>query len=282
MESEELSKTGTDTESTTLYVIKDIEDKDYKRTNSLLEPDLPIIKCTTCEKSTQYLDTQDAMEHLLKVHFPVSNKRSPGKLEGNLIHWIASIKGAHIERRNDSLCTFIITVSTRVRKLLHKSADIRNGVANESDQKSDEYLLPSALVKAAEKIFQFLPTAMYCFRFVQIHYDSAEHSYPVSKEELDANVKLAVHYSIAADDALSKAYDELLLMSHTNTNPTTSTVHYTSICPETVILYGLAGLAGRLKSHDKDIIELYQEHFSTLVSNRHTSSLPLRILCPIC
>jgi len=129
-------------------------------------------------------------------------------------------------------------------------------------------LLPSALVRAAEKIFQFIYTARYTVQYLRDQHVKLTIPTGLSSIEVQDNISLAEYFGIAADNDLSKAQNELLLMAHTGTSDGTSIVQYVPSTPETTILLGLYCLISRNLHQDMGIGELYRNHLSSLVSNR--------------
>ncbi|KAI4942262.1 hypothetical protein J4E91_010236 [Alternaria rosae] len=68
----------------------------------------------------------------------------------------------HVSKNSNQLVIrYLDTAMQQIEMLQTKFVDLRNSVANEHNEKPEGYLLPSALVKAAEKFFQILFTSQY-------------------------------------------------------------------------------------------------------------------------
>jgi len=248
-----------------IYLIKDVPDNEYMQMHELEKLAIPIEICSICSKSTRYPDIDDAFQHLQQFH---SQKRVVLSLEDRqrLGHWLVSTASVELGRRNAGMISLIEAVHWRTKKLLYKAMEIRSGVANEEKEKPSHYLLPSALVKAAEKTFKFIFTSLHAVRFLKDQISTAAPNLKTSPVELRDNIALAEYYAIAAKNALSKAQDELLLMAYTGSSDGASIVQYISIPPETTALYAIGCLVARPIVEELRIQELYRNHLSSLVS----------------
>ncbi|OCK74776.1 hypothetical protein K432DRAFT_310030 [Lepidopterella palustris CBS 459.81] len=265
-ENNDLCKQELHGNSSLIYIVKDFPDKDYMQLHNLENFAKPIQHCTLCSRSNRYPDIDDAFRHLFHFHAQMKGDLPIELYKEALGHWLVSTSGLEMEERNAKMINLISVLLRRARKLLYKSIEIRNNVADEKNQKPNNFLLPSALVKAAEKVFQFVYTAPYTVRFLQDQGKASLNTKLMGPlpMELRDNTALAEHYGVAADNALSKAQDELLLMAHTGSTDSASIVLYVSSTPETTIMIGLGCLITRHIHREMDVRELYRSHLSTL------------------
>lgn len=260
--------------STLIYVVKDFPDKEYAHMHELKDLTISIEKCALCSKARYFPDIDDAFMHLHQFHFRETTSTIPDDQKLILGHWLATTQGAEVERRNSEMIDLLEAIHRRAKKLLYKAMEMRSGVADENKEKPSNYLLPSALVKAAEKVFQFIYTSLYAVRYLREQPEpSLSQLFGKSPLELKDNIALADWYGVAADVALSKAQNELLLMAHTGSIDGASVVSCMSSTPETTILYSLFCLMGRRLLQDFPIWELYRNHLSSLVSERLSRTL---------
>jgi hypothetical protein len=257
---------------TLVYAIKNIWDEDYRARHQLVDFDIPIERCAICSKATLYRDIDDAYRHLHQFHAQKIGADISEDEKSKLGHWLVSIAGVEIERRNDEMLSLIHIILQRTEKLLAKAMEIRTSVANDKNQKPREYLLPSALVKAAVKIFLFMYTARYTVQYLRDQHGKLDIPTGLSSIKLQDNASLAVYFGVAADNHLSNAQNGLLLIAHTGTSDGTSIVQCTSSTPETTILFGLWCLAVKNIHEDMQIEELYRNHLSSLVRRTCYSS----------
>lgn len=244
------------------YLIDLSLDKYYMRMHHLKDFAIPLADCTVCSKSTTYSDVEHAHRHLMDFHF-----RGKTRHETRLRHWIMSTVEQKSRKRNREVINVMETLTLRTRKLLVTSAEIRSGVANRDNEKPDYFLLPSALVKAAEKIFKFMYTA-HCvvrFAFNQGRPDTSQ--LLISPNESYDNLVLADHYGIAASDILSKARNDLVLMAHTAPSDDIAVAMHLHLTLPTTVGMGLFLLAIRDVQPERGLLELYRTHLSSLVSH---------------
>jgi hypothetical protein len=246
-----------------VYVVTRLPDADYQEMHGLESFPVTIGECALCLRSSRYPDIDDAYEHLYRVHAQRKEKFILQDEKRKLGHWLVSTTGAELERKNNDFLSLVRIILSRTEKLLYRAMEIRASVANDQLQRSSEYLLPTALVMAAEKIFQFIYTAYYTVQYLHSQHGKSS---GLSSIEVQDNASLAEHFGVAAGHDLSKAQNELLWMAHTGTADGTSVVRYTASTPETTIYFGLGWLIFRKLHLDMDIQELYQNHLSSLVS----------------
>ncbi|CAI6341476.1 unnamed protein product [Periconia digitata] len=250
-------------DSALIYVVRDIPFKDYFSKNQLEGLLVDVDKCPTCVRGTQHADIDDAYQHLHQSHAkgtgPVTDSRRI-----RLGHWLVSTAGMELERLNTEMLQLIQSLHNRALKLLTKSIDIRNSVVGENNEKDRKFLLPAALVKAAERIFQFIYTALYTVRFLRQQKQGTAALTGGPSIQTQDNLALADHYGAAADNQLSKAQNELMLMAYTGSTDGTSVVHYITSTPETTILIGILHLLTRDVYGDSQIQDLYRSHLSSL------------------
>ena len=149
----------------------------------------------------------------------------------------------------------------RVDLLRSKAIDIRHSVANENNEKSSDYLLPVALVKAAEKIFQMIYTSQYSFR--ALHEANSNGAAPTS--ELETQNALLQYLGSAASTALSETRHALLLQAHTGEDQS-SAINIRSTA-ETTLLSCFTHLSEKSLFNDMCALELYHDHLSSMVRN---------------
>jgi hypothetical protein len=235
---------------------------------------IPIGRCATCSRSSLYPDIDEAYQHLHRFHFQKTEVVIPKEQIIRLGHWLVSTAGVELERRNAEMINLIQVINRRTKKLLHKAMEIRNSVANDKNKKPSKYLLPSALVKAAEKIFQFIYTARYTVGYLRDRHKRLTAPTGSSSIEVQDNMALAEYFGIAADNDLSKAQNELLLMASTGSSDGASIVRYISSTPETTVSFCVFSLIMRNLHRDMGVQELYRDHLSSLVSMEPTRGRP--------
>lgn len=149
-------------------------------------------------------------------------------------HWIVPVSSVALEASDDRLLEFLKTINHYSNKLLTKAIDMRGSVANENGEIGRNHLLPTGLVKLAEKIFQFIFYSAYSLRVWQKNgifpkpfkdepFLSPGHS-PTGCEYL---AKLA-------GSAMAQAREELMLMAHTGESQ--SPVLHMRATPESSLL----------------------------------------------
>jgi hypothetical protein len=252
-----------------VYMIKRLPDEDYQKMHGVDSFPITIGECVSCSRSSRYPDIDDAYEHLHLVHAQKKDRFISQDEKSKLGHWIVSTSGAELEKRNNDLHNLMRIILSRTDKLLYRAMGIRSSVANDQLQRSSEYLLPTALVMAAEKILQFVYTAHHTVQYLSSQHRTRTN---LSSIEVLDNASLAEYFGVAAGHDLSKAQNELLWMAHMGTADGTSVVRYTASTPETTIYLGLAYLINRKLHQDMDAPELYRNHLSSLVSI--STSLP--------
>ncbi|KAJ4305064.1 hypothetical protein N0V90_000594 [Kalmusia sp. IMI 367209] len=245
-----------------IYVVTELPHKDYMQLHQLDEFKIPIEACAMCSKGSLYPDIDDAYKHLHAFHCQEAGSPTDEQRR-KLGHWLLSTAGVELERRNMEMIKLIQALHHRTAKLLEKAIKIRNGVVNDENEKDEKFLLPLALVKAAQKIFQFIYTALYTVRYLREQNKNLTGPTSSSIEVLD-NLALAEYYGIAADNELSKAQNELLLMAYTGSSDGTSVVQYIASTPETTVAFCMLCLIVRKLHQDKALPDLYRSHLSTL------------------
>jgi hypothetical protein len=207
---------------------------------------LPIDECLSCRKRVRYADATE--RHSLR-------------------HWLVPVALYEQERDNEEMLRFTEKVNNCAAKLLSKAIDIRTSVANKDSERDGKYLLPTALVKAAEKIFQFVYYTAHSF---QVWHD--DRMIPIAPEgapALLADLKTVTgseYFAKVADIAMSNARDELMLLAHTGESR--DPVLHLRMTPETTVLATLILLGAhhdRPLLQDFGILELYREQLVRLV-----------------
>jgi hypothetical protein len=225
-----------------------------------------------CSRLNRYPDIDDAFQHLQQYHAQKGGSVTvTSESRSKLGHWLASTCELELEHRNTEMATLLSAIRHRITKLVQKATDIRAGVADENRERPRHLLLPSNLVKAAEKTFQFIYTSLYAVRYLQNQTSSVVPNMKNMKTpslQLRTNIELVDHFGIAAETALSNAQNELLLMVHTGSSDGTSIVQYISTPPETMALYAVIVLITRPLIGDLSVEALYRNHLFSLVSGK--------------
>lgn len=173
-----------------IYAIEDIPHKDYLQIHQLEDLRIPLAECPTCLRGTLYPDIDDAYHHLKQFHFQQADSVT-NEEKYTLSHWLSSTAAIELERRNMEIIRLIRTIHHRASRLLQKAIGIRNSVANEKKEKDPRYLLPSALVKASGKIFQFVYTALHTVRYLRAMNDEVSVPPDSMSSCLQNNIALA-------------------------------------------------------------------------------------------
>jgi hypothetical protein len=226
--------------------------------------DLDVYHCVVCRKDKRYPDIDDALDHLQNVHTVAGpNLSATGRTQ--LRHWLVTTSSQRWEDRNERLLNFVETLKICSQKLLVKATDIRSSVANKEDRKGSNYLLPTALVKAAEKIFQYI---FYSADSLQVWKESGTcPRVPMDLPLLLADQAQSIgveYFAKVANVALSEAQDELMLMAHTGESR--DPMLHIRTTPESTVLLYLVALAGRPVLEGLGSLELYHKHLVRLVS----------------
>jgi hypothetical protein len=245
----------------TAYVVRDVPHKEYTKLHRVVELTASLEGCTICSQSTYYTGIEDALQHLLQHHTPgIAEAEKPSRLQ--LAHWVASASRADMEKRNERIVELLNALRWRVDLLRSKAIDIRHSVANENNEKSSDYLLPVALVKSVEKIFQMVYTSQYSFETLR----KANVDGLASTTELETQMALLQYLGSAASTALSEARHALLLQAHTGDDQ--AAVINIRSTPETTLLGCFTHLSNRSLSNGMCALELYHDHLSSMVRGR--------------
>jgi hypothetical protein len=254
--------------SSSIWVVRDILDDEYLALHQLKALSLSVHKCRLCRKEKRYSDIDDALKHLRETHAHAwtATDEDAGR---DLLHWLVSTSISEQESKVEQLVEFAETIHECTSKLLNKAVDLRSSVASRDNTKSTKYLLPTALVKAAEKIFQYIYYTAH-----SVYTWQEKGTIPTAPKNAPAllasypNVTGAEYFAKMAENALSNARDELMLMAHTgkSRNP----LLHTRMTPESTIVYALSCLLGRTFPAPRhtalSIANLYREHLVHLVS----------------
>jgi hypothetical protein len=174
--------------------------------------------------------------------------------------------GIEMERRNAEMMRLLTTVHRFLKNLVHEATHLRAGVADENRDRPQHLLLPSALVRAAEKVFQFIYTSSHAVRYLQSQIVETNPDTKISSIQLQANINLVNHFGAAAERAFSNAQNELVLMARIGSTDGTSVVQYKSASPESTVLFAIMGLINRPLIGGYSVESLYRNHLSSLVS----------------
>jgi hypothetical protein len=245
--------------------------EDYLKFYKLSNLGIAISECQLCRKAYHFASLEAGINHLQQSHAESANKKD----DRDLPHWLlpASLLGP--ERRIERLLEFVQNLRLCTEKLLSKAIEIRSSVADKDSQRSAGFLLPTALVKAAEKTFQFIYYSAYSvqqWRDIGFVPPAPSKAPPLLSDRTD--VSGAEYVAKIADIALSNARDELMLMAHTgeSRNP----VVYVHTTPETnVLLLSALLFMNREVRPEVGIFDMYEEHLVRLVSSSSEQGLSL-------
>jgi hypothetical protein len=197
-----------------LYTISDQPYKEYAQVYRLPELAVSLEGCFTCSKDRPFLGIDEAYSHLHSHHF--GGRDPPTKSqEAKLSHWILTTAGAANEKRNVEMLHLIVALNKRVAKILRKTVRIRNSVSNDEGERDPRFLLPKAMVKAAQRTLQLIYTAAHTVQYLRDRDLDAGGSLTRSNLDVQENLAMAEFYGTAVDDELSKAHEEFLVMAHT-------------------------------------------------------------------
>ncbi|KAJ8106574.1 hypothetical protein OPT61_g9442 [Boeremia exigua] len=242
-----------------VFMIQEVPDDGYRGFHQITPLSLPIEKCRSCLREKRYYSIADALDHLQQKH----SSQIEGPADKPLTHWIVSFEEQGMERSNTLLLQFLETIQRYSGKLLSKSIEIRSSVADKDNSRGSNYLLPTALVKAAEKVFQYIYYSAYSFDQWQ-----KRGFVPSIPEDLppllpdQAKATGMEYFAKIADVALSNARDELMMMALTGKSR--DSVQQICIPPESSVLSLFVTLMGRPLIHGLRIEELYREHLVAL------------------
>jgi hypothetical protein len=232
------------------YTIRDIPHQQYASLHHLPKLSSPIKGCHSCTiTETHHKNVQEALHHLQDSHIANTVEAQPYSIS-QLAHWIVPQDG-YIEDQNQAMISLLGVLSLSFEKLRSGAVDIRNGVANENSEKPSAYLLPRALVKTAEKMFQL----------IYVSSSSVEH---MGFKNVKDHTNLLQFFGSAAGTALSEARHALLLMAHTGENQAEA-INIRST-PETTMLGCFLHLSSRPLLDNLCALNLYREQLSSMVS----------------
>jgi hypothetical protein len=138
-----------------IWVIQDVLGDEYLAIHQLEKLSSGIHECRLCCRDKTYTDIDNALKHLRERHARTWTATDGNK--GNyLLHWLVSTSTLKHELKIKQLIELTETIHGCTSKLLNKAVDLRSSVAGQDKTKSTQYLLPTALVKASEKIFQYI------------------------------------------------------------------------------------------------------------------------------
>ncbi|EOA81893.1 uncharacterized protein SETTUDRAFT_173693 [Exserohilum turcica Et28A] len=248
--------------SSSTYIVRHLPNDEYMNLYLLQDFGISVTSCDFCDSKHRYTSVEDAINHLRLAHLSAQRMHSKQNLE-LLKHWVTPTTDADMEISTERLLKLLETLTRRVNKLLSRAIDMRQSVANGSQELDEGYLLRSTLVTAAEKIFQFLYYSAHSFSTLR------EHGFAPAGPELLASSSEHVNdesgaemFATLADLAMSRARDDLLLMTQTGDNGR-SMFHFKAP-PQFTIYLGLYDLVKRPLLWDMSIMELYRDHLSAL------------------
>ena len=239
--------------------------KEYEEVYNLGGLITPLKNCKLCKRKSHYDSVDDAVSHLVQFHVSETDQKLEF-IRQKLTHWVVSASGADLEESNQNLIRYMGKLMRQVERLQAKFIDLRNSVADENNQKPERYLLPSALVKAAENFFQMIYTSQYS---VQSLYEGLLYNQKTDmttsriRRELNVHIDLLEHFGGRATSEISSARHALLLMAHTET--TSNSVISVRSPPELMLLFCCVQLSKRPVIGNLCALSSYQEHLSSIV-----------------
>ncbi|KAF3041593.1 hypothetical protein E8E12_009247 [Didymella heteroderae] len=250
--------------STDVLIVRALPNDQYLDLHNLPNLSIPIEHCSICRRERRYADIDDAVEHLRRSHIDPNADVE----QGRLTHWLLPVTLLGPERKNERLLEFVENIHRCTERLLAKAIDIRSSVADREGRKDAGFLLPTALVRAAEKTFQFIYYSAYSMqRWYELGLVPLA---PKNAPALLTNrtvVSGAEFVAKIADNVMSNARDELVLMAHTGESR--DPVLHIRTTPETNVLLLVMSLMARPLLPGLEVDDLYREH---LVSLRYEAS----------
>lgn len=243
-------------------VIRPVLDPAYMVAHQLGTLPVEIPDCNYCRRATRYAKIEDAIHHLKTFHI-VNQTDADTFQPSRLTHYVVSLEIEWQERAAYTMIQLLRASNERCRKLLSKAVELRSSVANEENNRSHIYVLPPALVKTAEKVFELIYTTTHVMCFVKDHLSTESELWASPSMILEA-IECLDNPTKAASSAMSKASDALLLMAHTRRSH--NTVVYTPCTPEGIVLYSIIILTIRDSVFQGSLVELYRRYHSKLVS----------------
>ncbi|KAF2627016.1 hypothetical protein BU25DRAFT_411124 [Macroventuria anomochaeta] len=247
---------------TIVHIVREVPSDGYLDFHQITQLSKPIAQCRSCRREERYPDVDDALAHLRQAHTKFRTETG-APANGQLAHWLVSSSVQGMERSNERLLEFVKVLQQCTRKLLSKAIEIRSSVTGKDNRKGNKYLLPTALVKAAEKIFQYIYYSAYSIE--EWHKRGLAPAAPSTLPPLLADrtdVTGAEYFAKIADIAMSNARDELMLMTHTGESR--DPVLHIRTTPESNVLVSLFCLMTRPILEGLEIDKLYREHLVRL------------------
>lgn len=243
------------------FIIRYAPDSAYIAAHQLEILSTELNDCSYCRRATRYANIEDAIHHLQKFH--VVSQTGPDKFQSSkLNHYVVSLEIESQERIAYAMMDLLKASNERCRKLLSKAVELRSSVANEENNRSSTYLLPPALVKTAEKVFELVYTTTHVMCSVKNDTATDRELWTFPPRPLE-DIAFLDNPTRAASSAMSKASDALLLMAHTGR--INNSVVYTPCTPEGIVLYSTIILTMRDIVGQKSLVELYRNYHSKLV-----------------
>ncbi len=178
-----------------------------------------------------------------------------------LDHWLQPTFARDLETENEQRLDFVKRLHRYTKKLLTKARDIRNTVAADRQEK---YLLPTALVKTAEKSFQFVYYAAYSFQSLE-----ETGSIPLAPREIQLLHTLGLELTGAeycaqrASGAFTQSGNDLAVMAQTGQN--LDSVRHIRATLESTVFLGLLNKAVAPLLKDYGLSSIYHGHIMSLV-----------------
>lgn len=254
-----------DSESLSVFVLRDVPSKEYAELYRLEDLVDSLDHCSMCKRKTHYTSVDEAVQHLMQFHVSKSGQKLE-HIREKLTHWVVSASGADLENSNQLVIRYLNTLSQQIEMLQTKLVDLRNSVANENNEKPEGYLLPSALVKAAENFFQILFTSQYSVKSLcagLLYNRNTRMTASDITKEVETHITLIEHFGSRASTQISSARHALLLMANIGT--VCNSVVSIHSPPELTLLLCCIQLSKRPIDGDLCVLASYQEHLSSMV-----------------
>ena len=224
--------------------------------------DSSVVECARCCDLFQYGDIDQGLNHLQHDHSKERADPEPN-MRQQLSHWLVSTSASEREMRNSRLLKFVETIRRCCGQLLMMASELRNDVADEDNQRSSEYLLPTILVEATMNVFQFVLHTAYSLQLFRKIGEVP--SAPVELLELlgrQGDISEAECIARIAYIAMTDSRDELMRMVPPRRSRDSELLHVT---PESIVTISLVFLGQRPLLQGLGIIALYEKQFAHLV-----------------
>lgn len=238
--------------------------------DAFVPPDA-FMECPDCSSGKKYASPKLAVSHLMSKHF--SRRAFTMEEEEKLAFWVRPAEWQDPEERNTDALILLERLTSQLNGIHAKAQEIMEGVATIDDDHDGEtisYHLPSALVRAFEDIVVFLLVAGY-----SIAITDRENADKTSKKAEGGKAEKVIQYwpfidfyGVRSDLSMSKAFKAIILM--VRTGKTSESVNFTAVGPRYIVLVLSKLLLSRNLKADTDIVKVYRDCTSKLVSHEQS------------